>query len=605
MKHGKKRKSLLGQMPSIRQAFFLVLMILVQAGIVIVVCISLRYTNSMIYENSVAYTKQIVSQVNDDIDSYIQYMENISTMVSSDPDLQSYMFGRDQEAGERLEEQFAIALQSHTDVRNIGIIAPDGRYLINDTQTKRNLYTVLSEQPWYQELLEAPGGTALSSSHVQNLVEGKYPWVITLSRIIHSPEKPAEQGLFFIDLNYESISRLCDNNSVGRQGEVFILDRKGNIVYHPRQQMLYGGLLTEYTEEIMACKTDSIRIGKGRHEKLYTISRSSKTGWTVVGSIYTAELLRGDAQTKLLYLLTAFALCVAALLIANALARSITGPIQRLRNSMARIQEGKFDRTHLEVETRNEIGVLTGAFNAMTDRIRELMEQIIYEQKEKRKSEMKALQSQINPHFLYNTLDSIIWMAEGGKTDEVVLMTASLARLLRQTIGTEEEETTIAREFEYVKSYLTIQKMRYKDKLDFFMELDPSIGQEMIVKLILQPIVENAIYHGLKYKETKGTLSVVGYGTLDNIIIEIRDDGVGMDQETLEHIFEKHKVNYQSNGVGVYNVQKRLQLYYGPGYGLSYTSTPGEGTVVTVKIPRMHRRQKQLSETIGGSDEKI
>lgn len=605
MRHGKRRRSLLGQMTSIRQAFFLALMMLVMAGIVIVVCISLRYTNSMVYENSVAYTKQIVSQVNDDIDSYIQYMENISTMVSSDPDLQSYMFGRDQEAGKRLEEQCAIALQSHTDVRNIGIIAPDGRYLINDAQTKRNLYTVLSEQPWYQELLEAPGGTALSSSHVQNLVEGKYPWVITLSRVIYSREKSSEQGLFFIDLNYESISRLCDNNSVGRQGEVFILDKKGNIVYHPRQQMLYGGLLTEYTEEIMACRTDSMRIGKGRNEKLYTISRSSKTGWTVVGSVYTAELLSGDMQTKLLYLLTAFALCAAALLIANVLARSITGPIQRLRDSMARIQEGKFDRAHLEVETRNEIGVLTEAFNAMTDRIRELMEQIIHEQKEKRKSEMKALQSQINPHFLYNTLDSIIWMAESGKTDEVVLMTASLARLLRQTIGTEEEETTIAREFEYVKSYLTIQKMRYKDKLDFFMELDPSAGQEMIVKLILQPIVENAIYHGLKYKETMGMLSVVGYGTLDNIIIEIRDNGVGMDRETLEHIFEKHKVNYQSNGVGVYNVQKRLQLYYGQGYGLSYASTPGEGTVVTVKIPRMHRRQKQLSEAIGGGNEKI
>ena len=298
-------------------------------------------------------------------------------------------------------------------------------------------------------------------------------------------------------------------------------------------------------------------------------------------------------------------LCAAALVIANALARSITGPIQRLRDSMARMQKGEFDHVRLEVETKNEIGVLTEAFNEMADRIRSLMEQIIYEQQEKRKSEMKALQSQINPHFLYNTLDSIIWMAEGKKNDEVVVMTASLARLLRQTIGTEEEETPISREFEYVRSYLTIQKMRYKDKLDFFMELDPSIGQEMIVKLILQPIVENAIYHGLKYKETKGMLSVMGYGTLDNIIIEIRDNGIGMDQETLDHIFEKHKVNYQSNGVGVYNVQKRLLLYYGQGYGLSYSSTPGEGTVVTVKIPRMHRREKRLLEGIGGSDEKL
>ena len=392
---------------------------------------------------------------------------------------------------------------------------------------------------------------------------------------------------------------------MGRRGDVFILDGKGNIVYHPRQQMLYGGLLTEYTQEIMACSEDSMRIGKGSEEKLYTISKSEKTGWTVVGSVYTEALLKGDEQTKLLYLLTALVLCAAALVIANALARSITGPIQRLRDSMARMQKGEFDHVRLEVETKNEIGVLTEAFNEMADRIRSLMEQIIYEQQEKRKSEMKALQSQINPHFLYNTLDSIIWMAEGKKNDEVVVMTASLARLLRQTIGTEEEETPISREFEYVRSYLTIQKMRYKDKLDFFMELDPSIGQEMIVKLILQPIVENAIYHGLKYKETKGMLSVMGYGTLDNIIIEIRDNGIGMDQETLDHIFEKHKVNYQSNGVGVYNGQKRFLLYYGQGHGLSYSSTPGEGTVVTVKIPRMHRRGKRLLEGIGGSDEKL
>ena len=601
----KKRRSLLSQMTSIRQAFFLSSMLLVLAGILIVVLISLRYTNSMVYENSVAYTKQIVRQINADIDSYIQYMENISTLVSSNQDLQSYMFSGDQDAGRRLEEQFATALRSHTDVRNVGVVAPDGRYLINDMETKRNPYAGLSEQPWYQDLINSPGGAALSSSHVQNLVEGKYPWVITLSRLIQNRENPNEQGLFFIDLNYESISQLCDNNSVGRRGDVFILDGKGNIVYHPRQQMLYGGLLTEYTQEIMACSEDSMRIGKGSEEKLYTISKSEKTGWTVVGSVYTKALLKGDEQTKLLYPLTALVLCAAALVIANALARSITGPIQRLRDSMARMQKGEFDHVRLEVETKNEIGVLTEAFNEMADRIRSLMEQIIYEQQEKRKSEMKALQSQINPNFLYNTLDSIIWMAEGKKNDEVVVMTASLARLLRQTIGTEEEETPISREFEYVRSYLTIQKMRYKDKLDFFMELDPSIGQEMIVKLILQPIVENAIYHGLKYKETKGMLSVMGYGTLDNIIIEIRDNGIGMDQETLDHIFEKHKVNYQSNGVGVYNVQKRLLLYYGQGYGLSYSSTPGEGTVVTVKIPRMHRREKRLLEGIGGSDEKL
>ena len=221
----------------------------------------------------------------------------------------------------------------------------------------------------------------------------------------------------------------------------------------------------------------------------------------------------------------------------------------------------------------------------MTHKIEDLMAQNVHEQELKRKSELKALQSQINPHFLYNTLDSIIWMAEGKKYEDVVLMTASLARLLRQSISNEDETVLIGQEIQYVKSYLTIQKMRYKDKLEFEINVDPSINSVHIVKLVLQPIVENAIYHGLKYKESKGMLTVNGYQKDGNAVIEIADDGVGMDAETLNRIFEKHKVNYRSNGVGVYNVQRRLSMYYGKEYGLSYKSEKGKGTTVTVVIP--------------------
>lgn len=164
-------------------------------------------------------------------------------------------------------------------------------------------------------------------------------------------------------------------------------------------------------------------------------------------------------------------------------------------------------------------------------------------------------------------------------------MTASLARLLRQSISNEDETVLIGQEIQYVKSYLTIQKMRYKDKLEFEINVDPSINSVHIVKLVLQPIVENAIYHGLKYKESKGMLTVNGYQKDENAVIEIADDGVGMDEETLNRIFEKHKVNYRSNGVGVYNVQRRLSMYYGKEYGLSYKSEKGKGTTVTVVIP--------------------
>ena len=236
---------------------------------------------------------------------------------------------------------------------------------------------------------------------------------------------------------------------------------------------------------------------------------------------------------------------------------------------MKKVQEGDFSVSDVVVDSENEIGSLTKSFDAMTHRIQELMEQNVYEQEQKRKSELKALQSQINPHFLYNTLDSIIWMAEGKKNEEVVLMTASLARLLRQSISNEDEVVPIINEVEYAKGYLTIQKMRYKDKLEFQIDVDSSILYIPLIKLVLQPIIENAIYHGLKYKESKGLLIVKGFMKDGNAVLQVIDDGVGMDEETLNRIFEKHKVNYRSNGVGVYNVQRRLSMYYGC---LLYTS---------------------------------
>ena len=388
-----------------------------------------------------------------------------------------------------------------------------------------------------------------------------------------------------MDLNYSAISELCDQNSNGDKGYVFILDQNGNIVYHPSQQQLYNELQTENIDAVMNADSDIVVTGEGDEEKIYTLSHSEITGWTIVGCMNMAELLKSSKAANDIYMLTAIVLVLIAMILSIFISKSITHPIQKLRDSMKRVQEGDFTAADLPVPYENEIGSLTQSFNVMTHKIEDLMEQNVHEQEQKRKSELKALQSQINPHFLYNTLDSIIWMAEGKKYEDVVLMTASLARLLRQSISNEDETVSIGQEIQYAKSYLTIQKMRYKDKLEFEIDVDPSVNMIPIVKLVLQPIIENAIYHGLKYKESKGMILVKGYRQGDNAVLEVKDDGVGMDEETLSHIFEKHKVNYHSNGVGVYNVQKRLVLYYGKDYGLHYQSKKGEGTTDTVVIP--------------------
>ena len=588
MKNKNLSARFIGKFSGIQSVIFATVAVLVLSAVVIVTGVSMKFTNTSIFENSSEYTHTIIQQMNQNIDSYIDYMENIAYLISSNEDVQDYLFDEkiDNEGRYRILNQLQTILDSRSDIRNVGIISKNGRMLINDGSKSVNQDLDLNTQEWYATALEKPNGPILTSSHVQHIISGERPWVITLSRGIRDRSGSGEkEGVFFIDLNYSAISELCDQSTVGTKGYAFILDAKGNIVYHPQQQQLYNELQTENISLIMDTDEDTVLTGTGNDGKLYSISRSEKTGWTVVDCTNVKELLSKSRQAQSVYVLTAIILVIVALLFSRFMARSITLPIQKLRDSMKKVQEGDFSVSDVVVDSKNEIGSLTKSFDVMTHRIHELMEQNVHEQEEKRKSELKALQSQINPHFLYNTLDSIIWMAEGKKNEEVVLMTASLARLLRQSISNEDEVVPIANEVEYARGYLTIQKMRYKDKLEFQIEVDSSILYIPLIKLVLQPIIENAIYHGLKYKESKGLLIVKGFMKDGNAVLQVIDDGVGMDEETLAHIYDKHKVNYHSNGVGVYNVQKRLKLYYGEDYGITYTSELGKGTTATITIP--------------------
>lgn len=591
MKEKKKNRDVLRHFKSVRSALFAAISVMVLCAVVIVVAISLRFTRTSVFDNAVVYTRTIVRQTNQNIDSYIDYMDNIVTMVSGSRDTQSFLYNKDEETlqvsecRQRLVEQFRTILKSRSDIRNIGLIQKDGNRLFNNGGQQKNAYLDLDTQAWYKNAITS-NRSVLTSSHVQHVIRGERPWVITVSRGVRNfTGSGNREGVVFIDLNYSAISELCDQNSIGSKGYVFLLDQDGNVVYHPQQQQLYNELQTENIDLVMNTDKETLMDGSGDNAKIYTISRSEKTGWTVVGCTNVAELLKDSKKARSIYVLVAAILVIVALVLSNLISRNITRPLQQLRDSMARVQEGDFGAAEVEVTSRNEVGSLTRSFNVMTSRIQELMKQNIYEQQQKRKSELKALQSQINPHFLYNTLDSIIWMAEGKKNEEVVVMTASLARLLRQSISNEEEQVPIGQEVEYARSYLTIQKMRYKDKLEFQIQVDAQIMGVPIIKLVLQPLIENAIYHGLKYKEGKGLLIVRGYREGENAVIQIRDNGAGMDEQTLAHIFEKHKVNYRSNGVGVYNVQKRLQLYYGMDYGITYSSRQGEGTTASIVIP--------------------
>lgn len=596
MAGNRNRFTVLSLFKSVRATMLCLFALLIVVTMLIFLLISVDYTKKTVLENSTDYTSRLVRQVNRDIDSYIDYMENISSMIIQGGDVQKYLF-RDmpkldaQEVYSRIVTQFNTVVETRQDISNIAVVTPRRDYIINDGTDTLNENVDLQEVEWYKEALEGEG-RILTSSHVQHVIRNNYKWVVTLSKGIKNPKTGENEAVFFIDLNYKLLKNLCENNSLATNSYVFIMDGSGKIIYHPKQQLLYNGLTRERTEEVLGFDHDGYFIAEGSGTddgKLYTVSVSEKTGWRVVGVADISELMKNKKETESLYMLTAAILLCVAMLLAIFFATAITRPIKELKESMEEVEKGNFENTDVTVGPGSEIDSLGNSFNLMTARIRQLMEQNTYEQEEKRKSELKALRSQINPHFLYNTLDSIIWMAEGGKNKEVVRMTSALARLLRRSISNDNERIPLQKEVDYAGSYLTIQKMRYKDKLEYEIEVDEDIKKEEIINLILQPLVENAIYHGIKYKGSKGLIKIVGYGEDDKIILKVIDNGIGMDEAALKGIFDKSKESEGKNGVGVHNVQTRICLYYGAEYGLCFESVLGQGTTATITIPRNFR----------------
>ena len=295
-------------------------------------------------------------------------------------------------------------------------------------------------------------------------------------------------------------------------------------------------------------------------------------------------------QWTLIYFTLMFGAIGFSIVAAVVISRSIYIPIKKLHDVTTTITKNDLQAlvTHNNVDEITELGM---SFNIMIGRIRELLDAKIKEQENLKKAELRALQAQINPHFLYNTLDTIIWMAESKKTDQVIEIVRALSNFFRITLSKGRDWITIEEEIELTKSYLTIQKMRYRDILDYKIEVDENIIDRTILKLTLQPLVENALYHGIKSKREGGTITVRAKQKNNNqVLLEVEDDGVGLTPYKLGRIQEDmngdtDEITLKDSGFGLENVNKRIKLYYGKQYGLSIYSQYQEGTRIMVTIP--------------------
>jgi two-component system, sensor histidine kinase YesM len=301
------------------------------------------------------------------------------------------------------------------------------------------------------------------------------------------------------------------------------------------------------------------------------------------------KMREGFTRWEISYFAMVLAAICFSVLAAWAISRSVYIPIRKLHDVTQEITRNDLQvlLTHDNVDEITELGM---SFNVMIGRIRELLDAKVKEQENLKRAELRALQAQINPHFLYNTLDTIIWMAESHKTDEVVEIVSALSSFFRISLSKGRDWITIGEEVERVRSYLTIQKMRYRDILDFEITVDSRVAGNTILKLILQPLVENALYHGIKNKRQGGTICVRAWPKNENeVLLEVEDDGIGLTPEKLAQLQaeladDSGDIRLES-GFGIGNVNKRIRLYYGKQYGLSVTSEYNVGTRATLVIP--------------------
>lgn len=522
--------------------------------------------------------------------NYNYYLQDyLETVIKEEDDYVDSGIGKNMRSYEMSSQAFSDTLLSRADISSIMIFGKKKMLLNRSMYTYQKVALDYSKLDWYAKAVAKPQDAIITGPNRHSFFDTDDE-VISLSREVQSYENGTFRGVILINLNMNKITEICNSFQEKQENFICIINDKGELVYEQqngRERFAFDEKENrqELNTALGKTKESCFRLNYRGEKYLVTRTDMKTTGWTLVSMVpYKSVMAETMAISGVMILAVAIILIVTLLLL-NRILTGVVKPLKKLEKYMVQVNPDNMDQ-RMEILTDDEIGHLSMKFNQMMDRIRNLKEQVIEEQEDKRKYELQALQAQINPHFLYNTLDSIIWMAETNDSN-IVAMTEALAKLFRISLNKGNEEISLERELEHVKNYLIIQSMRYADKFTYEISAEPGVERCRTIKLILQPIVENCIYHGIKKKRGTGKITIRAYRREQNLIIEVSDDGCGMPEEICRKILsdEIESENISGSGIGVKNVNERIQLRFGKKYGLSYSSEEGVGTTVTYVLP--------------------
>lgn len=545
----------------------------------------LRFSNSARQE-TIQNTEKLIEQTGESLEGYLMSMRQISDTAYYNV-IKENDFSREEK---EIQNGLNLLYEANkSNLRSIAIYNNSGSLITAEPVVSQKEEPDVTRQDWYRQAMEEMENMHFSTPHIQNLFDDatfRYYWVISLSRVVELTDQGNTRlGVLLVDMDYSGISRMMNQINTSSTGQYFYLcDRNGEIIYHPRQIQISDGIFSENSRTAAEYKDGVYHEtfeGKRRSVLINTISY---TGWKLVGVIPGETFTHGMINIRYFIILVMLLMVMTLTIINRVVSDRISRPIRKLNQSVKAYEAG--EKPDIYIGGSMEIRHLGDSIQRSYEQIDLLMKEIVLEQNERRKSELEALQSQINPHFLYNALESITWMVEGERNDEAVFMISQLAKLFRISLSKGRTVISIRDELQHAKSYMNIQKIRYKNTFSVAFDVEEQVCTCCTVKLILQPILENAINYGVSAMEDCGEIRVLGRIEGEDILLIVEDNGIGMTPEEAQLVLtDSNRVHKHGSGVGLVNVNNRIQILFGKEYGLCVESEPDEGTRVSIRLP--------------------
>ena len=576
---------------SIRNSIFIYFTITSLVAVLLIVISIYSRLSSQLYDTVKQENVNLVNRVDSSMEVYLRNIMKLSDTIY-------YGIIKNTNLSEdSIGEKLTLLYNNNKEqVSNIALISKEGEPIsvVPAARFRKNFKA--EDEEWFVNALNKTENIHFTLPHVQKMFEkgdNSYKWVISMSRAVEiTVGGSTEQAVLLIEMAYQGLEEVLDEVTLGNGGYIYLMDSNGDLIWHPKFELIASGRVKE--NNLVAAGYDD-----GSREEIFNGTRQTVvtktvgyTGWKLVGVIKGTGISLNMLKTRLFIVFVILLIIFIVILINSYISFRVTNPIRELEKSVKALEEGNLD-ADIYMGGSYEVQHLGKSVQDMKFRIKGLMQDIVNEHEEKRKSEFDSLQAQINPHFLYNTLDIIVWQIENEKQSEAVHTVTALARFFRLSLGKGKNIVTVKDEIDHVKNYLMIQHMRFKNKFDYEFDIAEDVLELPSLKLMLQPLVENAIYHGMEFMDGDGMIMVKAWREEDELYLSVADNGLGMTEDKVEMILTGKSTsgNGRGSGIGVKNVNERIKLYFGEAYGLTIDSEPDEGTTVIIHLPAKDEKE--------------